>query len=282
MKGVDEKELAVVIPIYRVELESFEILSLKFNQKRFDGKKVFLVAPNKLKDNPEFTTLANNIGAEEVFFPGKFFEDILGYNKLMLNFDFYNKFNAYEYILICQLDALLISENLESWTKNKYDYVGAPWVIKTTNAIELNSVGNGGFSLRRVRKFLEVLSSKKFVFRNSDYLNLTVRCGLRNIILLKLLDNMLLRRLNLSPLPIFLYFFKMNEDFFWSFFAKFFVENYSLPDPEDALLFSFELHPRECLELTKGVFPVGCHAWQRYDRNFWEQHLPELLDTSTP
>ena len=106
MKRVDEKELAIVIPIYRVELESFEILSLKFNQKRFDGKKIFLVAPNKLKDNPEFTTLAKNIGAEEVFFSGKFFKDILGYNKLMLNFDFYNKFNAYEYILICQLDAL--------------------------------------------------------------------------------------------------------------------------------------------------------------------------------
>ena len=274
------RDVAVVIPIYRTDLETFEIISIDFNKKRFDGKEVFLVTPFKLQNHPRVIALAENIAARIESFNNGFFKNIEGYNKLMLNFDFYNKFSNFDYILICQLDALLISSNLDYWTSKKYDYVGAPWVSKVDNIIATKGVGNGGFSLRRVSKFLEVLSAKKLVFSELDYLNLSARSGLRNIVLLRLLNNPILRKLNINALAVFLFFFKANEDFFWSFFAKFFVKNFSLPDPEDALLFSFELYPRECLQFTKGVLPVGCHAWQKYDRNFWEQHLPELLDAN--
>jgi hypothetical protein len=31
--------------------------------------------------------------------------------------------------------------------------------------------------------------------------------------------------------------------------------------------------PRLCFELNGRKLPFGCHAWQRYDRGFWEPYL---------
>jgi hypothetical protein len=39
------------------------------------------------------------------------------------------------------------------------------------------------------------------------------------------------------------------------------------------LRFAFEAAPRQCLEMNQGRLPFGCHAWGRYDREFWTPHL---------
>ena len=57
-----------------------------------------------------------------------FFANMSGYNHLMLDTDFYNRFRDYKYILIHQTDAFLFKPDLLYWCNKNYDYIGAPWL----------------------------------------------------------------------------------------------------------------------------------------------------------
>jgi hypothetical protein len=64
-----------------------------------------------------------------------------------------------------------------------------------------------------------------------------------------------------------------HEDYFWSYEARQYAEDFRIPEPIDALAFSFETAPRYCLTANSGRMPFGCHAWTKYDRSFWEPFL---------
>jgi len=77
------------------------------------------------------------------------------YNKLMTDATFYNLIPT-EMMLIFQLDTLL-SDKYHNNIYNfmDYDYVGAPWKEKKYG-------GNGGLSLRRKSKMLEIINDKNY------------------------------------------------------------------------------------------------------------------------
>jgi len=87
--------------------------------------------------------------------------NISDYNKLLYNKNFYNNIPT-EMFLIFQVDTLICNKFKNNIYKfMKYDYVGAPWKktwFNRKNYIE-NSVGNGGLSLRRKSKMLEILNN---------------------------------------------------------------------------------------------------------------------------
>jgi hypothetical protein len=64
-----------------------------------------------------------------------------------------------------------------------------------------------------------------------------------------------------------------HEDHFWSYDARKVVKEFRIPEPGEALEFSFELAPRYCFMMNGERLPFGCHAWFRYDREFWEPFL---------
>jgi hypothetical protein len=66
---------------------------------------------------------------------------------------------------------------------------------------------------------------------------------------------------------------KSHEDLFWAYEARKVVRDFRIPGPREALEFSFELAPRYCFQMTCGRLPFGCHAWSKYDREFWEPFL---------
>ena len=72
-----------------------------------------------------------------------------------MNYDFYNGFRKYKFMLVHQLDAYVFKDDLLYWTKQGYDYIGAPWFEGMdnagTNASLLPEIGNGGFSLRKIK-----------------------------------------------------------------------------------------------------------------------------------
>lgn len=77
------------------------------------------------------------------------------YNGIMLNEEIYKKIPT-EVFLIFQADSLICEKNKHLLEKfMKYDYVGAPWA---------HGVGNGGFSLRRKSKMLEVIEKCTHLF----------------------------------------------------------------------------------------------------------------------
>ena len=74
------------------------------------------------------------------------------YNTLLLNKEFWKKL-PYEYILLYQEDSFIFHNNIDTFLK--YDYVGAPWPIEYN--INKQSVGNGGFSLRKVQSMIQCI-----------------------------------------------------------------------------------------------------------------------------
>jgi hypothetical protein len=64
-----------------------------------------------------------------------------------------------------------------------------------------------------------------------------------------------------------------HEDRFWAFDAKRFMPSFHIPSPLKAVAFSFECAPRYCLTANADRLPFGCHAWAKWDRDFWEPHL---------
>jgi hypothetical protein len=81
------------------------------------------------------------------------------YNQLLTSEKFY-EYIPTEIFLIFQTDTI-ICENQKTLINNflQYDYVGAPWK---------DAVGNGGFSLRRKSKTLEIISKCKRGSENED------------------------------------------------------------------------------------------------------------------
>lgn len=271
------KKTAVLIPFYRNFLEEFEEKSLNNNLSILQGHKIYIIAPIKFKFDDDFNELVKNYKIEIIFFNNVFFQSIKGYNKLMLDLNFYKRFINYQFLLICQLDALAISNNLNLWVDKEYDYVGAPWVTSFKNIFNFDSMGNGGFSLRRVSKFIEVLESKQLYFNDYKFYNTSCRIGLKYLIIIKLLDKFQFWGFN--KLSFFKFLYNDNEDYFWAFIAKFFVKEFSLPDSYEALKFSFEVNPKKCFELNQNRLPFGCHAWNKYDLEFWEDKIPTLKNS---
>lgn len=76
------------------------------------------------------------------------------YNKLLKWNNFYKNFIDFEFVLIVQTDSLIMRK-IDNIYFN-YDYIGAPW-----KDIKDNHGGNGGFSLRRIKKMLETTSNNK-------------------------------------------------------------------------------------------------------------------------
>jgi hypothetical protein len=159
-------------------------------------------------------------------------------------------------MLLHQLDVFVFRDELLDWCERSYDYIGAPWIEETfPNAPETrkglpfwirsrlfrflppidHTVGNGGFSLRRVRT----------MYRALTWLRRTRHAwGGR------------------------------NEDGFWSIaLPECWWWYYRVPSVDEALGFSFEVNPSICYEKTKGKLPFGCHAWESNEPEFWLPHF---------
>jgi hypothetical protein len=184
----------------------------------------------------------------------------------MLSHDFYRRFLTYKYILIYQLDAFVFRDELTYWCKQGYDYLGAPYLfvdydtypirvlskyrllLKTLNRVIPSSysyrrVGNGGFSLRNVKKSLAILQFKK------------VNEGTWKILM---------------------------EDNFFSYWGNILFLFYRLAPEKVAVEFAIEIDAEKSYHFAKEKLPFGCHAFMRYAKNFWKPfiekegyHLPE-------
>jgi len=75
--------------------------------------------------------------------------------------DFYHNIPT-ETFLTFQTDSIILKENKDKINYFlKYDYVGAPWQ-KTMGICGKMEIGNGGLSLRKKSKMLELLKYKKY------------------------------------------------------------------------------------------------------------------------
>ena len=84
------------------------------------------------------------------------------YNNLLVSKNFYEKIPT-DIFMIFQTDTLILNkEKINNFLD--YDYVGAPWAHKPLG----ENVGNGGLSIRRKNKMLEIIENVPYSGRAED------------------------------------------------------------------------------------------------------------------
>lgn len=270
----------IVISVWKENVSENEILSISQCLKILKSYQIIFVAPIYLCLDA-YKNLCNQYGVDFKVerFEDCFFQNISFYNRLMLNVNFYKKFNNYEYILLYQPDAWIFEDDLQKWLDKGYDYIGAPWFEgwsnPDSNAILLPEAGNGGFSLRKVSSIIKILSfphTMKYVRNWKD-----------------ILDDFKKKRLisNILNIPNFIYkrygfsnsvysFFKstpIHEDRVFAKYVPKFNRHFKVAPPSEAMYFSFEVNPSRLYEMTNKTLPLGCHAWEKYDPEFWSEFI---------
>jgi hypothetical protein len=262
---------AVAIPIYKPELSAAEQISVDRTVNVLARWPLFFIGPARLDSYFEALCERYRQRIRYRTFADRYFAGIKGYNSLMRSKDFYQSFSVHSHLLISQTDALVLSDQLSLWCERDFSYVGAPWFVGGSTPrqpLEFLGVGNGGFSLRRIGDFLRVLAEPKripnFVKSRSGG-----RTGLLN--LPRRIKHERWFAYNVEPL-----FPTSNEDVFWGVLVPAVYPFFRVPRPEEAIGFAFEVAPRLLYELNGHELPFGCHAWERCDREFWEEKLAFL------
>jgi hypothetical protein len=231
--------VSIVVPVYKEDLNEFEQISWLRCKEVFKDFDIIIVHPKGLKLD------AYSNADYYVQFPDKYFKSTKTYNVLMCSPLFYKEFLSHEYLLIYQLDAYVFENNLLEWCSKGYSYIGAPWIDSAWIKVMkqrisffdklIYPVGNGGLSLRKVRQHYRWA-----------HLYLVVK-----------------------------YFWRqgLNEDVFWTSFINRIIPTYKVPDVKTALEFAFEEHPSKCYELNGNKLPFGCHAWEKFETDFWMQFI---------
>lgn len=269
-----KKEVVIVIPVYRSDPKKEEIASLKQCFSILGHYDIVLLTYQGLIcDAYDRVAKEFKIELKHVFFDESFFGSVEGYNRLCLDRMFYNRFIDYEYMLIYQLDAWVFRDELSHWCSKGYDFIGAPWFKKVKDQFSYDFsefIGNGGLSLRRISFCLRALNYKRPIFSWKWLLNKSGSCNL-----LKFLPKSVGVHNNRNWFVMKEDKPAINEDLFFSFF-KYSYMNCHFPNLEEALKFSFEVHPSYMFELNHKVLPFGCHAYRKYEYDtFWKQYIKD-------
>ena len=266
--------VAIAVPMYKHVLDADEEISFRHLIHFLGGFDKYLVSPESLGLSLE------GFGVKS--FRNEFFHSTATYSALLISPEFYRAFAGYRYILVYQLDSLVFSNKLLDWCAKDLDYVGAPWFSEDgADFVQESAVGNGGLSLRKIESFLKVLETPGAAAELDKYRD-AICAAMPWYRWLSCLPYKLRKRLSLSVAkrrdilsekqPVSPGN-RLNEDCFWSFKAADYYPGFKIASVRDGLSFSFEKSPRRCFQLNGGRLPFGCHAWNKYDRKFWEPFL---------
>lgn len=263
------EKVAIVVPLYSKKPSEDEKASL-LQCKKLLGKYPIIVSCPESLDVSEYEFLTQNFER----FADKNFKSVKSYSRLCLNVKFYKRFEKYEYILIYQPDGWVFKDELEYWCEQGYDYIGAPWFEGFEKADEnskmLNEVGNGGMSLRNIKKHIKLFENPHFIQSYSAIAEENKKH--------KTISNIVNIPVNfckyLSQFVIPIRFgTKLNEDFYIAKYAKKIVPDFKIPTPDIALKFAFENQPKRLYQMNGEILPFLCHAFKKYDFDFWQKFI---------
>ena len=213
------KPACIIIPIYNLKPTENEILSITRNTSVLKDYDIFAVHPESMDCSAYKNFEINGF----IPFSDKYFGSNKTYSRLILSEEFYQPFLDYEYMLIAQTDTYILNTEytLKYFIDQNYDYWGAPWPdgpfdlpygpkewfksLFVSNPKNLH-VGNGGFSLRRVK------SSYNLVKKHHTYIK---------------------------------YAWRLNEDLFFSNMANKHGTNYTSAPANEAAKFALETNMQE-------------------------------------
>lgn len=230
-----QAKVAVVIPAYH-ELTDLEKISLAQCRKVLGNYPIVFVAP----EGKIFSYFQP--GDMIAHFPPQHFQSVKSYSRLMLSPDFYEAFRDFEYILLYQLDAFVFYDALEIFCAFGYDFIGAPWPYYAWSGQRTPKtprVGNGGFSLRKVRTCQKLLE-------------------------------------DFSKRPDWQEFLEYYEDAIFAFCGLNGINDFKTAPVELAKRFSMEWWPRRAIKLLDNTLPFGCHNWHSFSADFYVELFAQL------
>ena len=276
MIHINEIKPVVVIPLYKSFISEDEETSLQHLDSHLKKYDKILCVPNSLdvEKNNRFKNY------QIVRFPDYYFKSTNSYSRLLMSKAFYETFIKWSHLLIYQLDCLVFSDELMEWCYKGYDYIGAPWINKyflNDPTDGLWRVGNGGLSLRKIESHLKILQTR--VFSGSLYSDGGARpwnaasqeeeIGLYKEILpssdISEVDGKFITTIENECKS-----YAFNEDAFWSLEAPKIDTNFRIPPAIEGLGFAFEMSPEWCYDKNSRKIPFGCHAWNKYNKGFWD------------
>lgn len=283
------KQCVVVIPVYSESPSRSEKASYQNTLSVLVGHDIVVVTHRDC-DTSVYDNISRrlNTNVRYEYFSQQFFSSVHGYNDLCLSEAFYQRFADYEYMLICQLDAWVFRDELSYWCGRGYDYIGAPIFYGYSSkrfSTRVMGIGNGGLSLRRITHAIAVTTAPRTrVFLKpgkifSIYLNYAITH-----------DTFRKHPLRMFTLPFIIiaksvgfhntlrYYIRhhLNEDLiFGSWAASAWGINANIPKREEAIRFSFEVHPELLYKEIGCKLPFGCHAYMKWSyASFWSRFIP--------
>lgn len=255
-------KVAVAIPVYKESLTKDESISLRQCINVLGEHDIFIIKPRGLHltfAGEIFSNFLNRF----IEFDAEYFENIFGYNRLMLSEMFYQAFKNYDYLLIHQLDAFVFSDQLLAWCDKNYDYIGAPWIPEHHSLWNfLKYHAKAFYKMQRYKAHPEIpINASKVMYYKSGNGGLSLRkiSSMQSCLkeMSKEVDTYI-KGNNGS----------YHEDIFWSLEVNRFGKRLKIPVFKEALKFGFETNPFAAYELNNRKLPFGCHAWDK-NKNFW-------------
>jgi hypothetical protein len=268
--------VCIVIPTYREDLDTYEIIGLKRCAEVLCNIPVAVVCPQGFNAHQYQQIFGERLLV--IPFDAFYFKNLQRYNRLLTSLRFYKAFENWDYILIHHTDAYVFRNELEYWCNKGYDYIGAP-IYEFNGTIRPEKyigVGNGGFSLHRVVSAIKVLNSWKLVYPVRELLawylkyNWKGRLRYSAYFASRLLGYGRLSHSGFNHLRI-------NEDIFWGVYVPRAFKWFKVAPFDDAYKFSMEYNCEKLFELNNQQLPFGCHQWFKGDfLQFWKPHIEAL------
>ncbi|HEX8327648.1 MAG TPA: DUF5672 family protein [Hymenobacter sp.] len=161
-----QPSVTVIIPIYREQPSPLEVLSLDQTLAVLGHYPIAFMAPEYLDATWYQEHCRGKAAVRIERFDWEGYED---YVNLMMDPEYYRRFQAYEYLFMCQLDAFAFRDELPYWCGLGYDFVGAViynetwkastnWWRRLTGFETPAYYANSGFCLKKVDTFVSMTS----------------------------------------------------------------------------------------------------------------------------
>lgn len=228
------KKAVVVIPYASNNLNEIEKISISQAIKVLSSHDIVLVTPDNIELESNYREL------KQIRVPSCFFGSIDAHNRLLSSVFFYELFSDYEYMLLYHLDAFVFSDKLIQFCDLGYDFIGAP-APKTYWMFLDRRIGNGGFSLRRISSYINVMKNSEEIFRLAES-----------------------RFSQIATTSM-----KSLEDQLIGYCGQIGWRGFSIPDESIAFQFSVEFNIDGVYQGIKEHLPFGCHRWHKYRLETW-------------
>lgn len=271
---MNNPKVIILIIVHKESLEPYERISLTQCFRILGHYPIKFICPEGLNVR---AYLDINPASSFDFIPPHWQSNYGNFARLKMLPFLYKRYSDYEYVLFYEADAFVFRDDLMEWCRKGYDCIGAPWLegwSEATPGAPFIGVGNGGFSLRKIESLLKVNHSFSYIYWPSELWKRFQAVPLmdKSRAFWDLIKNLTVRN------NTFHWFNDRakTEDVFWGMFVKRNFKWFNVPDAEEASRFSFEAQPRHLYAMNGQQLPFGCHAWWRYDLEFWRPFIREF------